>query len=78
MSTSKTHGIARKEWERRFGVALVERGGLDTNGADDGIVAAELESWPERDEQPLPGFDAEWLTELPEDAAAEALSNWTD
>ena len=55
MLTLPEHGIPRPEWERRF---------------CDEVAAAELESWPEADD--------DWLTVTPESAAAENLSYWTD
>lgn len=78
MNALKAHGISRDEWVRRFKAAIIAQARLDTTGADDGIVTAELESWPEQDEHPVLGFDSDWMTELPEDAATDNLSNWTE
>lgn len=65
MLTLPEHGIPRTEWERRF-CDEVKRA---TEAGDD-VAAAELESWPEADD--------DWLTVTPESAAAENLSYWTD
>ena len=61
----KPHGIPRAAWVRRF-CDEIKRAA----NADDDIAAAELESWPESDD--------DWLTEDPENAARENLSNWTN
>jgi len=70
------HGIPRDEWVRRFKLRISQQ--LDLASSDDSITLAELESWPEHDEQPVEGFPPEWLFELPEHAADDNLSNWTD
>lgn len=77
MTTLKPHGISRAEWELRFKAAIVRLAGLDGSSDAEGLASAELDSWPEQDETPIPGFDADWLLELPEAAATENLSNWT-
>lgn len=70
----RRHGIERVEWERRFrqyfGCALEW-----TDAQLDGIIEAELESWPEAGDTPE---SCDWRIETPEGAAAENLSNWTD
>lgn len=65
MLTLPEHGIPRPEWERRF-CDEVKR----ATEAGDEVAAAELESWPEADD--------DWLTVTPESAAAENLGYWTD
>ena len=65
MLTLPKHGIPRPEWERR----LRDEVKRATEAGDD-VAAAELESWPEADD--------DWLTVTPEDAASENLSYWTD
>lgn len=65
------HGIPRAEWVRRFCDKVKQ-----VAGVDDDIAQAEVEGWPERDEQP--GGSEDWLTEQPESAALESLSYWTD
>ncbi len=61
----KPHGIPRAEWVRRFCDEIKRAAQV----CDD-IAAAELETWPESDE--------DWLTEDPENAARENLGYWTD
>lgn len=61
----KPHGIPRAEWVRRF-CDEIKR----VAEVGDDIAAAELETWPESDD--------DWLTEAPESAARESLSYWTD
>ena len=78
MTGLKPHEIPRAEWERRFKVAVIAMAGLEGAAAASEIVDAELSSWPERDEHPVDGFDADWMTDLPESAAAENLSTWTE
>ena len=75
MIEPQEHGIPRAEWVRRFKAQIVQR--LDLAGDGDSIPAAELESWPEQDDPPVPGFLPESGTQLPEAAADENLSNWT-
>ncbi len=70
------HGIPRAEWENRFKAAIINLAGLGGAHAD-AMASAELESWPEQDEVPVPGFDADWVTEMPESAAMENLTYWT-
>lgn len=77
MITLEPHGIKRSEWVRRFKETIVRLAGLDGSSHADGIADAELQSWPEEDEHPVPGFEADWLMELPESAAMENLSCWT-
>ena len=77
MLTLNPHGIPRAEWVDRFKTAFITQAGLDASCADD-IVQAELESWPEQDENPVPGYDAGLMTELPETAVAENLSYWSE
>ena len=80
VNTQTTHGISRDEWVRRFKASFIAKANLDSSEVTDpdGIVIAELASWPEQDEPPVPGFYADWMTELPEAAADENLNNWTE
>lgn len=71
LSGPKRHGIPRAKWERRF-CDVIKRAAE----VGDDIAAAELESWPEFDEQP--GGNEDWLTEQPEIAAQENLTYWID
>lgn len=66
------HGIARDEWVSRFKACIVQF--LSLSGDDDSIPEAELESWPEQDEDPVDGFMPAWATQPPEAAAAEAIA----
>ena len=69
MLTLPEHGIPRAEWERRFRAEL--RRLVD---ASDEVADCEMQTWPGDDGDHFP----DWLTTLPEDAAAENLSYWTD
>lgn len=77
-SQSLIHGIPRAEWVRRFKAAIIARADLADSAHADEIANAELDSYPEKDDPQVVGFDSDWLIELPEDAADECLSNWTD
>jgi len=65
------HGIERAAWELRFHERIATALGLSIAAAKD-TAEAELESWPDE------GADPEWLFELPENAADENLSNWSE
>lgn len=77
MTSLKPHGISRAEWVRRFKETVIRLAGLKGNSNADSIVEAELETWPEQDENPVPGFNPDWESEAPESAALENLSYWT-
>ena len=73
------HGIARREWERRF----TERFAACAVSGDDNqkltgdalveIVENELEAWPAEGD---PHNGPDWMATLPEEAADEQMSNW--
>lgn len=65
MAAQMLHGIGRAEWEQRFRDQVKRLADVG-----DDIADAELDSWPEDDE--------DWRTELPESAAIDNLSYWTD
>lgn len=61
----------RREWERRFGARIKEKGiSEDDQPLGDEVVKAELESWPQSDD--------EWLRVSPEEAADESMSYWSE
>lgn len=61
------HGIPRTEWERRFKERIAEVAVI-TSDELDACVYAELQSWPQQDN--------DWVYLLPEDAADEQMSYW--
>ena len=69
------HGITRDEWENRFMARIKDK----LHSEDDAelnaatlrdVTASELESWPVSED--------DWKSVLPEEAADEQLSYWTD
>ncbi len=57
--------IDNDEWERRFKLFLIERGGVTEEGAQATFDAVPIDEWRE--------YGAE-----PEDAAEEEMENWDD
>lgn len=69
ITKSKPTKLSRADWELRFACHIVSKGGVPPKAVLH-IVKAELESWPES--------EGEWKNYVPEDAADEQLSYWTD
>jgi hypothetical protein len=67
------HNIARAEWIRRF-TARVESQLALTADESTGVVPGELEGWPDDPD----AHSSDWREWLPEEAADENLSYWTE
>lgn len=65
----KPHGLSRAEWEQRFARRLAEAAALDCAMVE-ALVPAELEGWDSGED--------DWKFTLPEDAADENLSCWSE